>query len=251
MITKVTGIIVKEYTVGESDKYITLFTKEMGKIQVGAPRAKKFDRGLASGTQLFVYGEFVISGYRDQYKLLSVEVLHMFHKLSEDLFKLSYATYIAEFVTEVSTESSGNEKLLSLMLHALHSLVKEQADVKLIACVFDIKAMVLLGFMLEIQHCLFCNAPVDFNKQSTYVLSIEEGGIVCDTCSKSVKGIKIGYTAWYTLYYIMYSPINKSFQFTLTQDVLQEIMQVAQAYVPYYIEKQFKSLAFIKSLERF
>lgn len=249
MITKVNGIIIKEYTVGESDKFITLFTKEMGKIQVGAPKAKKFDRGLASGTQLFVYGEFVISGYKETYKLLSVEVIYMFHHLSEDLLAFSYATYIAEFIAAVATESGGNDKLLSLMLYTLHNISKSGANLRLIRCIFEIRAMALLGFMLELSACMSCGEKVDFEVSNNYALNMEEGGIMCKECIGNHPVVPITHTTWYTLYYIVYTPVKESFHFTVDQAVLEELCEVCKNYVPFYIEKSFKSLEFIKSIE--
>ncbi|MGL5675709.1 MAG: DNA repair protein RecO [Cellulosilyticaceae bacterium] len=249
MITKVNGIIIKEYVVGESDKYITLFTKEMGKIQVGAPKAKKFDRGLASGTQLFVFGEFLISGYKDTYKLLSVEVTHMFHQLSEDLMALSYATYVAEFISEVATENGENGGLLTLMLHALHNISKPQAPLRLIRCIFEIRAMALLGFMLELNQCTQCDEKLNFQDEGRYALNIEEGGILCDTCVGDRSYLYVSYSTCYTLYYIIYSPIKQCFRFNVEPSLLEELCKLCEAYVPFYIEKQFKSLAFIKSVE--
>ena len=249
MMTKVQGIIIKEYTVGESDKFITLFTKELGKIQVGAPKAKKFDRGLAYGTQLFVYGEFVVSGHKNSYRLLSVEVITSFHHLSEDLLALSYAAYVAEFVGEVATESSGNEKLLALMLHTLHNLQKPQANFALIRCIFEMRAMALLGFMLALGNCIHCGEALNLEVVTDYALNIQEGGIMCKECMGVKPSLPISYTTWYTLCYIVYTPLKESFHFTVEDKVLRELKKVCEVYVPFYIEKAFKSLEFIKSIE--
>lgn len=254
MVTKVTGIVIKEYVVGESDKFITLFTKEMGKIQASAPKAKKFDRGLTSGTQPFVYGEFVISGYRDTYRLLSVDVKHSFYQLSQDLLALSYGSYIVEFVTEVATQSSGNEALLNLMLHTLNRLTKEKKSYELIRCVFEIRAMVELGFMLELERCINCQESIDFEKEGLYVLNIKEGGMMCKKC---IEGESLGdyshtvdYTLWYTLRFITYHSNKDAFKFTTDEVLLKKLRRLTQDYVTFYIEKDFKTLAFIEQLEK-
>ena len=46
MIIKTKALVIKEYIVGESDKYITLFTKELGRIQAIAPKQRKQKRDL-------------------------------------------------------------------------------------------------------------------------------------------------------------------------------------------------------------
>ena len=78
MIIKTKALVVKEYIVGESDKYVTLFTKEYGKIQALAPKAKKADKGFASATQLFVYGDFILTSFKDTYRMVSAEIILVF-----------------------------------------------------------------------------------------------------------------------------------------------------------------------------
>lgn len=249
MIIKINGIIIKEYIIGESDKYITLFTKELGKIQVGAPRAKQYNNGLASGTQLFVYGEFLVSGHKGIYKLISVEPVYMFHNLRFDLITLSYATYIAEFISEVSRENSSNDQLLSLTLHALHKLTKPDPNAKLIRYIFEMCALALLGFMPQLHECVECGDLTKEQDKTTYHFSVDAGGIVCETCAKQMHSIKISYATWYTLAYIVNTPIKEVFRFNVESYVLKQLGQIATAYTGYYIEKSFKTLEFIKGIE--
>ena len=248
MIIKVNGIVIREYTIGESDKYITLFTKELGKIQVSAPRAKKYVKGLAAGTQLFVYGEFMVSGYQGTYKLLSAEPTYMFQGLSRDLAVLSYATYFAEFVSEVSDENSGNGELLTLMLYALHNLSKPDSNVLITRCVFELRAMVILGFMPQLKTCLNCACEIELLKEARF-FSVEQGGILCSKCKGYEPSFKIDEVTWYTLLYITYTPIKKVYQFKVDDYVLKQLKPLIEAYVTYYIEKKFKTLEFIESIE--
>nr|WP_307990256.1 DNA repair protein RecO [uncultured Niameybacter sp.] len=250
MVIKVMGIILKEYVVGESDKYITLFTKELGKIQASAPRAKKFDKGMASGTEMFVYGEFIMTQYKHTYKLIAVESKFTFHRLREDLTTLSYASYIAEFISEVSVEGSGNEHLLSLMLHTLHSLDKmgDKACLR-IRRTFEMRALSLLGFRPELDACISCGQKMKEDQNKRYTICPEEGGMVCEACKAEYKTISISYTSWYVLHYILAEPIKTLFHFEIKPYVLKEIGLVCDQLIAYYIEKPFKTLEFIKSLE--
>lgn len=249
MIIKVDAIVLKETVVGESDKYITLFTREYGKIQVGAPKAKKFDKGFASGTELFVYGEFVLTQYKHTYKLIGVEPVYTFHRLREDLMILCYASYIAEFVSEVATESSGNSELLTLMLYALHSLNKSSSEeVERIRRTFELRALVLLGFSPQLTNCVLCGKPIKEDPSKKYAFSVAEGGLECEPCLKGRNAYKISYTAWYVLNYIKFTPLKTLFNFEIKPYVLKEIAYLCDTMIGYYIDKSFKTLEFIKSL---
>ncbi|MGL4736644.1 MAG: DNA repair protein RecO [Cellulosilyticaceae bacterium] len=247
MILNVTGLIIKEYVIGESDKYITLFTKELGKIQLGAPRAKKYDKGLASGTQLFVYGQFVVASYKDTYKLISVEILHMFHHLREDLMTLSYATYFVEFISEVAEEGMGNEQLLALTLRGLHTL-KPDKNLVLIRRIFEFRALCILGFMPELYRCVGCGKVLE-DETKPWPFVVSEGGMICPACGHVPLAYHMDATTLYTLKYIAYVQIKDVYKFVLEDQILKELGDLCDLCVTYYIDKKFKTLDFIQSIE--
>lgn len=247
MILNVTGLIIKEYVIGESDKYITLFTKELGKIQVGAPRAKKYDKGLASGTQLFVYGQFVVTSYKDTYKLISVEILHMFHHLREDLMTLSYATYFVEFVSEVAEEGLGNEQLLALTLRGLYAL-KPEKPLGLMRRIFEFRALCILGFMPELYRCVACGKVLE-NEVKPWPFIVSEGGMLCPQCGNMPFAYHMEATTLYTLKYIAYVPIKDVYKFVLDDHIFKQLGELCDLWITYYIDKKFKTLDFIQSIE--
>ncbi len=253
VIIKTKALVVKESIVGESDKYITLFTKDLGKIQAIAPKSKKYDNSLASGTQLFVYGEFMLTAYKDTYRLMNVEIINMFHELRNDLTVLSYASYILEFVAEVAQVEQGgpdNETLLSLTLMTLHSLVKNKHPLKLIRCIFELRALSILGFMPELKQCVECSRPLREDPENTYIFVYESGGLVCESCIPyHQKHSDISFSTLYTMKHITHTPIKQLFSFQVNATILNELESVCNLYSRFHIEKSFKTLDFIKQIE--
>lgn len=249
MIINVKGIIIKEYVVGEGDKYITLFTREIGKIQLRAPKAKKYENGLASGTQLFVYGQFVVSGYKDNYKLISVDIINMFHNIRKDLVRLSYATYIVEFLREVTSEGVANEELLKLTLMTLHKISLGKMSLKLIRRIFEMRAFKAIGLMPNLEHCIECGMDLVNQPLPRYSFVVSEGGLVCDQCLQSFYFTSLSYTTVYVIRYILYTPLEKLFSFKLDEEVLEQLEKINEAYSQYHLEKSFRTIEFIKSIE--
>jgi DNA repair protein RecO (recombination protein O) len=249
MIINVKAMVIREYVVGESDKFVTLFTKEMGKIQASAPLAKKYTKGLTSGTQLFVYGNFTLSTYRDTYKIIHIETIRMFHHLREDLVRLSYATYIAEFILGVTYEQIEAQELLYLALLTMRQLENQEENFKLTRCIFEMRAMALLGFMPELKMCTLCGKALKEDSSDMHFFDIASGGIVCKQCKDSKLTYKMSYSTYYTLQYIVFTPLKALFQFQVTKEILAQLDVICKNYVSYYIDKSFKSLDFIKSIE--
>ncbi|WP_054741333.1 DNA repair protein RecO [Cellulosilyticum ruminicola] len=251
MILRTKALVIREYTVGESDKYITLFTKEIGKIQVLAPRAKKSDKGFASGTQVFVYGDFMLTSFKDTYRLVGVEVIEMFHNIREDLMVLSYASYIMEFVQSVTEPDLSQPELLKLTLMTLKAFTKGEMLPQLIRRVFELRAMSLIGFMPQLEACTGCGEILKEDAKQIYYFSPEAGGVVCKSCKMEVNfSLTIQYTTLYCMKYIVGAPLGRLFHFNLTPDIQAELDGVCMAYVGYYIDKEFKTLDFIERIEK-
>ncbi|WP_180270699.1 DNA repair protein RecO [Sporanaerobium hydrogeniformans] len=251
MTIKTKALVIREYIVGESDKYVTLFTKDLGKIQALAPKAKKYSGGLATGTQLFVYGEFMLTQYKDTYRLLSVDILDMFHDLRKDLFCLTYSSYIVEFVAAVTEEALVQEELLLLTLITLKNLSQEEKRLRLVRRIFELRALSLLGFMPQIKKCVDCEVFLTETEQTTYDFHVEAGGILCSNCQKHyIHTLKISYGTLYTLRYIMATPVERLFKFEVSEQVLKELEHISEDYRSYYIDKSFKTLDFISKLHQ-
>ncbi|OON98492.1 MAG: DNA repair protein RecO [Epulopiscium sp. Nele67-Bin004] len=239
MIVK--GLVIKEYVVGEGDKYITLFTHELGKIDVFVQR---YTKNYSAGTGLFVYGTFQIGVSKGTYKLQSVDIINMFHKLREDILMLSYASYITEFLLEVAHE--GEKELLRLSLYTLHELTLNKLSYKLIKAVFELRAMRCIGLMPSVTHCTQCGEQA--SEQDYYLFSIEEGGYICNSCNVP-KAIKIQADTMYAMNFILSTPYKQLFKFSASNKLVLELVKLVDKYILYYIEKTFKTTNFIRNLD--
>ena len=54
------GLVIREQTIGESDRLVTLFTREYGIIKAFASGAKNIKSKKAAATSLLTYSSFTI-----------------------------------------------------------------------------------------------------------------------------------------------------------------------------------------------
>ena len=250
MLIRTKALVVKEYIVGESDKYVTLFTKEYGKIQALAPKAKKADKGFASATQLFVYGEFILTSFKDTYRLVNVDIIDMFHNIRNGLESLSYASYVMEFLQYVTEPMLAQPEILRLTLKTLKALTYEGASYGLIRRIYELRALAELGFMPQLASCTECGEVLKESEISKYYFSAAAGGLVCESCKLYYKdAVMISYSTRYTLQYILSSSINKLYHFNVTDEIQRELNQVCNYYVPFYVDRTFKTVEFIERIE--
>ena len=60
MQTKTQGLVIREQTVGESDRLVTLLTADYGLVKAFVRRAKNIKSNNVSATSLFAYSEFTL-----------------------------------------------------------------------------------------------------------------------------------------------------------------------------------------------
>lgn len=239
---------MKEYTVRESDKFVAILTKSNGKLMVNAPNAKKHNRGLASATEVFVYGQFVLQKNRGVYKLLQADIIEAFHDLRNDLFKLAYSSYVLEFVDASMEENLYSADVLRLVVRTLQAMCRDTVEPNLVRHIFELKHMCLLGFMPNLFNCNVCG--LSYEECGRIYFDIAQGGIVCADCSlPSQYRYSISAGTLHTMQYIVSAHIDDLYTFTVSDDVLFEYDKIMSKYISYYIDKHFKTLDFIKDIE--
>ena len=77
-MAKTKGLVIKERTVGESDRLVTLLTADYGLVNAFVRNAKQLKNKLSASTSLFAYCEFSIYQGRDANVVDNATVIEMF-----------------------------------------------------------------------------------------------------------------------------------------------------------------------------
>ena len=94
---KATGIIIKQTEFGESNRMLSIFTKEFGIIRASVYGAKSVKSGKGASSQFLCFSEFELSkGNSDLYTVYSATAEESFYPISEDIEKLSLAVYLCD-----------------------------------------------------------------------------------------------------------------------------------------------------------
>ena len=96
MQIKTQGLIIKEQTIGESDRLVTVLTRDSGVLRAFARRAKNLKDSKSAATQLLCYSRLSIFKGRDKYIIDDAEPAEVFFGLRRDIGALSLAQYFCE-----------------------------------------------------------------------------------------------------------------------------------------------------------
>ncbi|MGF1493451.1 MAG: DNA repair protein RecO [Microcoleaceae cyanobacterium] len=119
---RATGINLKGMPLNESDRLLTVLTREHGLVRMVAQGARKPKSQLGGRTDLFVVNQLLIRKGRSLDKLYQAETVKSYGKLSRNLGKLAAGQYLAELVLTQALSDQPQEELFLLLSEHLDRL---------------------------------------------------------------------------------------------------------------------------------
>lgn len=209
----VTGMILAAYPYNDYDKRLVILTRERGKITVFAKGARRQNSSLLAVCNSFVFGEFFVYEGRSSFNLMQAKVINYFSDLSTNVEAACYGFYFCEVAEYYTREASDEFPVLKLLYQSLRALLNEHIPDELIRYIYELKILVLNG-----------ECPVEFDQ------------------------LELGDSTRYTLSFIVASPPEKLYTFTVSQEVLGELRFVLHRWRDLYMEGKFKSLDILEEM---
>jgi len=243
------GIVIKEKPYNDSDKVITILTKNDGLIQVYAKFARKPGKNMLVSTSIMAFSEFEISVIQNKGTFLNAaSLIEGFSGLKNDVLILTYCSHILELVSDSMVDEVSSEEVYKLLLYSLYKLTKDNTDIEFVIHVFELKLLFILGFMPILEHCLKCSTPVE-ETANKICFDCSAGGVVCrnGVCSTDRNKIHfISVPVLNSLMYISQTTIEKLYSFSLASKYSKELYKLATDYLCEKYEKCYTKLDLLK-----
>ena len=240
----VTGMVLSSTASGEYDKRVVILTKERGKISAFAKGARRPNNHLAGAVFPCAFGTFAIYEGRNSNSIQTAEISNYFAELRQDMDAACYAFYFLEFADYYTREGNDERKMLGLLYQSMRILTKKTIPLKLIRYIFELKAIAINGEGPQAFQCVFCGS-----REPSLKFSVKAGGLVCDKCkSRAYDVTELQTSTLYAIQYVIASPVEKVYTFTLKEDILKEFGKIVERYKDVYVEKRFKSLEILEEL---
>ena len=258
MLSEVTGLVLKSVNLGESDRLITVFTKESGTVSAMVKGARSLKNRNMASSQQFCYSTFVLYKKGDKLWVRESNLIESFFGLRDTIEGLSLAGYIVEVLSDVTTAEAEGE-LLRLALNSLYAISEKKYTLDKIKAAFEIRAMSIIGFMPEVLSCRECGESA-----GDFFFDIMGGSIrcykckekaerqrsdICDDGTREVVSI-LSEGAKIALAYLVHSPIERIFAFNISDADMEILSRATEKYITNQLERSFKSLEFYKEVKR-
>ena len=242
------ALVLRGVDYKESDKVLTLFTQEMGKITASARGCRKKGSSIAAGCQLLCWSEMVLYEYQGRWAVKEASTEREFRGVREDLEKLALACYLAEVTEVLALEDMPSPELLSLMLNSLHALEALKKPQSLIKAAFELKAMCLAGYEPLLDGCAVCGSEIAEDPR----FHLREGVLHCAPCRGELgDGISMPLDegALQAMRHVVWGDPKRLFSVALSEESLKRFGDLCEAYLHTQLERGFHTLDFYKSIK--
>lgn len=245
MLQKCEGIVIRNNSYGESNKVVTLYTREWGKVGVMARGAKKPNSRLAAVTQPFTYGQFLVKRGSGLGTMQQGDIISSMRGIKEDIFLTAYASYVVDLTDKSTDEKTPNPYLFELLYQTLNYM-NEGYEPEILVNIYEMKILNSLGLYPVLDQCSICKSI-----EGEFSFSIREGGFICHRClDKDPYHYKISQATVKLLRLFYYMDINRLGSISVKEETKKELKQIISAYYDEYSGLNLKTKRFIKQMDQ-
>ncbi|MGG3562204.1 DNA repair protein RecO [Neobacillus rhizosphaerae] len=246
MLQKCEGIVIRTTDYGETNKIVTIFTREWGKIGVMARGAKKPNSRLSSITQLFTHGYFLVQRGSGLGSLQQGEIATSLRSIGEDIFLTAYASYIVELTDKCTEEKKPNPFHFELLFQTLNYM-NEGYEPDILMNIYEMKMLNVMGLYPVLNQCSVCGST-----DGHFSFSIREGGFICHRCvEKDPYHYKLSPAAVKLLRLFYYFDLSRLGNISVKVETKAELKNVINAYYEEYSGLHLKTKKFLNSMDQF
>jgi len=236
------ALVLDSRDYGESDKIITFFCQEIGRLTVIAKGAHRSKKRFINKLELFSFLQisYSKSASTGMAVLDEAELLQSFIALRQDYPRYIAASLIREYMLLVTGETLNDDNLFQLALWALHSLNEGEPHRQVVA-LFLVKLFDFLGYRPDFSTCQSCGtAPANGDR---VLFSIESGGIICSACSRGLdtNGRAMTSGTMQMIHAVQQQPIARLSRFKPTGTLLAQMLDYAHRYSRFLFQRDIHS----------
>jgi DNA repair protein RecO (recombination protein O) len=253
------GIILKQTKLGEFDKIVTIYTPELGKLHAVAKGACRPNSKLGGNVEPLTHSLMLLARGRNLDIITQSQTIDSLLALKSDLWRMACGLYILELLDSFTVEGAENRPLFDLSLDILNQLSEPDSNETALRY-FELHLLHHLGYRPQLRRCVSCDSPI---KPVVNFFSPSKGGILCPHCNSqenhryqqgeansarlsfplSVGALKV-LRLWQDCDYATAKRVR------LRPDLSSELERVLCQYISYILQRQPKSLSWLKELKK-
>ncbi len=181
------ALILKSRKHGEANLILTVFTADLGKMDVLARGVRKAKSRKAGHVEPFMLAGVSLRRSKWLPEVMEAQIRDAFPQCRNSLERIVHASYACELLdslTQPQDPAGQSQHLFDLLHFTLQTMKGTQPPLTLLSCWYALQILTLTGFQMELQHCTECQREAQ--PQACY-FHLQHGGILCAQCGPAVE----------------------------------------------------------------
>lgn len=240
------AIVIRRTNLGEADRILTLFTRDLGKIRAVAKGVRRPQSKLGGHVELLTHSRLMLARGRSLDIITQAQTITNFLPLKDDLERTACGLYVAELVDAFTAERAEDPALFDLLVDILAHLAQSpRTDIVLRYA--ELQLLSQVGYRPELQRCGDCKAPL---QPRTNFFSPSHGGVLCHICGyHEPRARPLSLNALKVLRFWQSCDFATAEKVKLDRELALELEAVLQEYIRFLLEKELKSVAWLERLK--
>ena len=247
------AILLRRLDYGDYDLILTFLSLQRGKITLIAKSAKKSTKRFAGTLELFSLIEVVGStGKRRGLPVLQEATLKSpYSAIRSDIKKTAYASYWCELIYHWLEENQQQSQIYYLLKYVLGELDSGALTPTELSVLFQMRLLYLTGHRPNLSECANCRKNLENIDAQQVVFNLAKGAILCRGCISGSGGrIRLSKGTIKHLIWFESGDLKKASRVRFGTQALKESIELLEAFVPYILGIQPRSLKFLQQIRQ-
>lgn len=232
-----TGVVLRTYRLGESDRIVVLFTEANGKVRAVAKGIRKTQSKFGARLEPASHVRLLLHKGRDLDIVNQAELVETPIRLRNDLDRLTQAMAVLEVVDQISLDREPDPQRYRMLVGVLRTL--EQRPSPLVVPAFFWKLLSAEGVRPELDCCVACGA----DDEALVAFDTDQGGVLCRSCR---RGVPLTAEALELLRQVLGGALNSALAAPVTT-ATHEVAHLATRSMEHHLERRLRAVAMFET----
>lgn len=247
---KADAILLRSINYGESDRIVTFFTDEYGKVVGIAKGARRSQKRFANALESFSLVRLMFSR-RNREGLALIEACEVgchYPGIRTDLEKTLTATYLVELVDHFTLEGKSQAAVFRILKDYLDVMEGGKTSEGFVR-IFELQLLRLLGYEPVMDRCITCGTRLE--DMAAILFDPLEGGIRCQACDPGVRAVYPLMPGTVKLLLLGKTmSVDRLGRLVFSQTAAAESRKALAAFIQHLLGRELKSLNVLNEIKR-
>lgn len=242
---RISAIVLKRRDQGEADRLLTVLTPDRGKLTLLAKGVRRQASRKAGHIEPFTHVDLLIAKGKSLDLITQAETIEAHRPLREDLWRSTWAYYVAELADAFTIDADPQALLFELLAETLDRL-SQGADPALCVRYYELHLLALVGYQPQLFRCVHCN---ELLQPEVNFLSLPRGGALCPKHgANQPETIALALPVFKLLRFLQTRGWSEAALLQITPATARQVESILARYIVYHLERGLRSTVFMERL---